>query len=86
MTYEIDPTIDVNQWAKDMTGRSDREPLMTPDRVRELCKPLSNKADLAKAIMEDCGCIRQSAYRYITRATSRRRIGLNKTDGTYSPK
>ena len=85
MIYESDPTVDVKEWEKMISGGSDREPLMTPDKVRELCKPGSTKAELAKAIMEDCGCARQSAYRYIARASKKKKISLSKIDETYSP-
>jgi hypothetical protein len=83
--YECDPTVDVSQWERDVAGQSDRGPLMTPERVAELCKPASSKADLAKTIMEDCGCYRGSAYRYITRATGRT-IRYDKNHDTYNRK
>ena len=71
MIYECDPSIDVAAWAAEMTGKPDA-PLMSPDRVGELCDASgSSKPQLAKAIMEDCGCVRQSAYRYIVRATGK---------------
>jgi hypothetical protein len=70
MIYETDPSVDVDQWQHDMAGTD--QPLMTPDRVRELCALTgSAKLDLANAIMTDCGCARQSAYRYITKATGK---------------
>jgi hypothetical protein len=86
MIYECDPSVDITQWQKNVSGHADREPLMTPERVKELCKAGSTQPDLAKAIMDDCGCARPSAYRYIKRAVSRRSISLNKANGTYSPK
>jgi len=85
LIYECDPTVDVSQWERDVAGQSDRGPLMTPERVAELCQPLTKKPDLAKAIMADCGCAKGSAYRYITRATGRT-IKHNKSDDTYSRK
>jgi hypothetical protein len=84
MIYEVDTTVDVNAWADDIAGN--QGPLMTKDRVRELCKPLSTKAELAKAIQNDCGCVRQSAYRYISRAQTAGKIAFNKANETYSPK
>jgi hypothetical protein len=83
--YECDPTVDVATWEREISGQADRGPLMTPARVGELCKALTSKADLAKVIMEDCGCVRGSAYRYIARATGRT-IAHNKANETYSPK
>ncbi|HXR47406.1 MAG TPA: AAA family ATPase [Candidatus Limnocylindrales bacterium] len=84
MIYECDPTVDVTQWQQDMTGAKDNAPLMNPDRVRELCDlGGSNKAALAKAIMDDCGCYRGSAYRYITRAEQATKISFKKSNETY---
>lgn len=83
--YECDPTVDVAAWAKDISGQADRGPLMSPARVGEICKPLTSRMELAKTIMEDCGCYRGSAYRYIARATGRT-IKHNKANDTYSPK
>jgi hypothetical protein len=84
MIYECDPTVDVSQWERDVTGSKDNAPLMNPDRVRELCAVTgSSKAALAKSIMDDCGCYRGSAYRYITRAEQSKKITFNKSHETY---
>ncbi|MGA3144500.1 MAG: AAA family ATPase [Verrucomicrobiota bacterium] len=84
MIYECDPTVDVSQWERDITGTKDNAPLMNPDRVRELCAVTgSSKAALAKSIMDDCGCYRGSAYRYITRAEQSKIITFNKSHETY---
>jgi hypothetical protein len=84
MIYECDPTVDVSQWERDITGSKDNTPLMNPDRVRELCTVTgSSKAALAKSIMDDCGCYRGSAYRYIARAEQSKKITFNKSHETY---
>ena len=84
MIYEVDPTVDVSQWETEITGAKDTKPLMNPARVRELCAVAgSTKAELAKAIMDDCGCYRGSAYRYIVRAEQAKKISLNKSHETY---
>jgi|GEM_PF-740073 len=84
MIYEVAPDFDVAAWQAEVSGSSDREPIMTPERVRELCAVAGmDKAELAKAIIEDCGCYRGSAYRYITRATKARTINERKSDGRY---
>lgn len=84
MIYDCDPTVDVSQWEKDITGSKDTAPLVNPDRVRELCAMTgSTKAALAKAIMDDCGCYRGSAYRYITRTEQAKKITFNKSNETY---
>jgi hypothetical protein len=59
-------------------------PVMTPERVAELCLGPMNKADLSKAIIADCGCARPSAYRYITRAEQARKLSFNKTHVLYT--
>ena len=83
MLYEPAPDVDMEQWRADMTNKP-TAPLMNPDRVRELCVVSgTDKTTLAKAIMEDCGCYRGSAYRYITRAEQAKKISLNKSHGTY---
>ena len=84
MIYEVDPTVDVSQWEKEITGSKDTAPLMNPDRVRELCALTgSSKITLAKSIMDDCGCYRGSAYRYVTRAEQAKKITFNKSHETY---
>lgn len=84
MIYDVDPTVDVSQWEQEITGSKDTAPLMNPARVRELCATAgSSKAELAKAIMDDCGCYRGSAYRYITRAEQAKKISFNKSHETY---
>lgn len=85
MVYECDPSVDVNQWAKDITGQRDNDPLMDPVRVGQLCRSLMTKGDLAKAIMVDCGCYRGSAYRYVSRAEGKT-IKFNRANDTYCPK
>jgi hypothetical protein len=84
MIYEVDTTVDVSQWEREITGSKDTAPLMNPARVRELCAETgSSKAALAKSIMDDCGCYRGSAYRYITRAEQARKIAFNKSHDAY---
>jgi hypothetical protein len=73
--YECDPTVDVAEWQRDMTGTT--APLMTPERVAELCASPMAKADLSKVIIADCGCSRATSYRHIKQAESRRAIRFN---------
>ena len=80
MIYERDPSFDLQAWEAEMTGK-DRHPLITLQRVAELCKPAMSKAALAKSILEDCGCAKPTAYRWIDRAT-RKTIKIGK-DGCY---
>jgi hypothetical protein len=85
MIYEPAPDFDFAAWQGEVSGKPDRTPVMTPARVRELCKPLSTKVELAKAIMGDSGCAKATAYRYIIRANGKT-IRFNKADETYSAK
>ncbi len=80
--YECDPSIDIDAWSQEMAGKPNK-PLMGPERVAELCAGPMTKAELAKAIIDDCGCVRPSAYRYIVRAEQGRKLSFNKTNGHY---
>ena len=84
--YEFDSTIDVAAWEQGMSGQSNKEPLMSPERVRELCRIPMTKIELANAIIEDCGCYRGSAYRYIKRAVQAHKLHFNKERETYCAK
>ncbi|HEY5909185.1 MAG TPA: AAA family ATPase [Verrucomicrobiae bacterium] len=86
MLYEVDPSFDFGAWESALSGRTNSQPLITPDRTRELCRALMSKADLAHTIREDCGCARPVAYRYIKRAEQARKIKWNSSNETYSPK
>jgi len=86
MVYEPDASIDVKAWEGAVTGQADREPLMTPERVRELCRPAMSKAELARAIRDDCGCARQVAYRHIRKAEIARLIKWNHHAAHYNPR
>ena len=83
MLYECDPTVDVKAWEAEMSSKGNNEPLMTPARVKELCGLPKTKAELARAIREDCGCVRQVSYKYIKRAEQARKIRFNTRNETY---
>jgi hypothetical protein len=84
MLYEVAPDVDMEAWRADVAGSKSNGPTMTPSKVRELCLVSGmDKAQLAKAIIEDCGCYRGSAYRYITKAEKAKQITLRKSDGQY---
>jgi hypothetical protein len=81
--YELAPDADLESWREDLAGKPNA-PVMTPERVRELCAvPGTAKADLAKAIMADCGCARGTAYRHITKAEKKKKITVRESDGSY---
>ena len=77
MIYEVDQNFDIEVWQADITGKP-TGPLMNPDRVRQLCGKGMDKADLAKAIVKDCGCSRATAYRQIATAESAKKITKSK--------
>jgi hypothetical protein len=84
MIYELAADFDLGAWEAEITGRSDREPLMTPERVQELCLSPKTRPELAHAIREDCGCARQVAYRYIKRAEQAHKIRFNERTQNYA--
>ena len=86
MIYECDPTVDVTAWEAEVTGSRNKGPLMTPDQVKEFCRIPKTKAELAHAILEDCGCARTVAYRYIKRAEAARKIQFNAKTENYAAK
>lgn len=84
MIYEPDPGFDREAWEEAVSGRpSRREPVMTPERVAQLCRVPMSKAELTKAIRDDCGCARQNAYRYLKAATDRGRVRFNERSERY---
>jgi hypothetical protein len=84
MIYAVDETFDLAGWQSDVTGKSTAAP-MTPQRVKELCRAGMTKGTLAKAVMDDCGCSRATAYRHVDRATGRT-IHFNKSNDTFTQK
>lgn len=81
--YEPDLNFDLSAWQSDIADKP-AAPLMHPDRVRELCLISgTSKRDLSKAIMDDCGCYKGSAYRYILRAEIAKKIGFSKSSDLY---
>jgi hypothetical protein len=51
--------------------------------VRELCKGALTKKELARAIMDDAGCVKQYAYRFILKAEKARCIQFSKATEKY---
>ena len=86
MLYEVDPNFDLAAWESEVTGKTDREALMSPERVRELCNGAATKPNLAKSIQSDCGCSRATAYRHIQRADKAKTIQWSKASETYIAK
>jgi hypothetical protein len=86
MIYEVAEGFDISEWQGEMTGRNDRAPLMTPDRVRELCALPMTKAALSHVVRDDSGCARQVSYRYIQAAERIGKIRWSPKLETYSAK
>lgn len=86
MIYELAPEVDISEWVTEVTGRRKNDPLMTPERVRDLCTAAMTKADLSKAIIADCACARQVAYRHIQQAEKKGKIKWNPKAEHFNPK
>jgi hypothetical protein len=84
LIYEPEPGFDFEAWQAEVSGRTDNAPLITPDRVRQLCRGPMTKQDLAKAIQADCGCPRQNAYRYLARAEKARSVKFNSKEEVFN--
>jgi hypothetical protein len=84
MVYTPEQNFDLAAWQADVSGERQKSPAMDPEKVAGLCRVPTAKGELAKLIMEDCGCYRGSAYRYIARAESARKIKRNPTNELYS--
>ena len=84
MIYEPAQGFDFAAWQSDIAGTKTGEPLMTPERVRELCGKPTTKAELARLIRDDCGCPRTASYRYIIRGEQSGKIKFNKANETYT--
>lgn len=75
MLYECDPTVDVAEWAKELKTGKKGSPAITSEKVRELCELTgSTKSELSKQIIEESGCLRPNAYRYMKTAESEGQI------------
>jgi hypothetical protein len=83
MIYESAPDFDLAAWQADVAGRHTKEQAITLDRVRELCKGALTKKELARAIMDDAGCVKQYAYRFILKAEKARCIQFSKATEKY---
>lgn len=66
MWYECDESVDVIEWHKELKAGKKGAPLISSEKVRELCELAgSTKSELAKAIIDEIGCARPNAYRYM---------------------
>ena len=86
MLYAVDPDFSIEEWKSDVQGISTHDPMMSPDRVAELCGIPKTKAELSHAIREDCACSRQTSYKHIHTAVKRGQIQYSKKTELYSPK
>lgn len=68
MRYDIDTTVDVAEWSREMGGGRKNEPEITPTEVATLCGAGSSRSQLSKKIMEAVGCSKMSAYRHIKKS------------------
>lgn len=73
LIYECDLSLDVVSWSRQIKDGK-LSPDIDPTGVQMLCQPAMQKAELAKAIMIEIGCGRQSAYRHIKKALDAKKI------------
>ena len=84
--YELYLEFDLETWSADVSGKTSDKPLLTPERVGQLCKGPMTKAELVKAIKGDCFCSPATAYRQIKKAEKAKRIKFNTHNETYCPR
>jgi len=83
MIYMVDATVDVAAWQRDIAGPASNAPLISPERVAELCDQPMTRAELTTKILDRYPCHRATAYRYILRAEMARKIKFNKEHEHY---
>ena len=86
MIYEVDGEFDLDAWLAEFGGQQKREPILTIDRVKELCRGALSKVELAKVLMADTACVRSYAYRMIEKAEKAKRIHFTRATETYVAK
>jgi len=73
MRYEVDPETDVAEWAREVGGKN--APEITPEEVADMASSSGiTRTGLSKRIMEQIGCNKQSAYRHIRTAISKKKL------------
>lgn len=91
MVYDVDNTVDLSAWESEMTGKPTGANL-APEIVRNIVADIGktdgapNKKQIAKAIMDETGCARGSAYRAVDRAERAKAIHQTKSTKTYVAK
>lgn len=83
MIYEVNGQFDWDAWQEQLADSKPVTSLVEPEQVRELCATPQKKGDLAKAIADETGCIRNNAYRYIRRAEESGQIRFDEADQVY---
>jgi hypothetical protein len=83
MIYEVNGQFDWDAWQEQLQDGKPVELVGAPEVVRELCTTAQSKSALAKALMEETGCVRPSAYRFIKRAEQSGQIRFNESEQVY---
>lgn len=78
MIYRPDEHFDMVEWQSSLSGSSRTKPIMSADRVAELCKDSMTKSQLAHAIQDDCGCGRTCAFNWVVKSEQSGKICLSK--------
>jgi archaellum biogenesis ATPase FlaH len=67
MFYDVVTDVDISEFKEEVTGKKQETPFNPQDFARLLSQPLS-RIDLKKAIIDETGCSKASAYRHIQKA------------------
>ena len=76
LIYEPNPALDVEEWSAEMKGKRTKSDF-TPQDVQMLTLPGMDKLALSKAIMDEIGCSKATAYRHILKAKKKKLIKEN---------
>ena len=73
MRYETDPDFDFDAWEGEVNNKGGTRQKVSPAKVKAMLEELggsTKKAELSKAIIEDTGCSRSTAYDSIAKASA----------------
>ena len=83
MVYEVDPSFDLKAWEGEVSGKTST-PILSAEKVAELCDGSLTKAKLVKLVRTETGCSQAFAYRVLDKAADRKLIVRNPIDKTYA--
>lgn len=84
MTYEVDPTFDLDSWLKDVEGKQRGQAASVGDVVRVVNSGKTRYIDITKAVVEETACSPVTAKRRIKEAVDGGYL-RKRTNGDYVP-